>query len=79
VDVPVRLEKRLAALLHDLAEHKHMSLNSCLEEILLHTNEPLGDGVASPHTRGQLTYIQELKKKHGIDYDSHASYRFVEE
>jgi hypothetical protein len=21
---------------------------------------------------------QELKKKHGIDYDSHASYRFVE-
>jgi catechol 2,3-dioxygenase-like lactoylglutathione lyase family enzyme len=79
VDVPARLEKRLAALLHDLAEHKHMSLNSCLEEILLHTNEPLGDGVASPHTRGQLRYIQELKKKHGIDYDSHASYRFVEE
>ena len=23
--------------------------------------------------------IQELKKKHGIDYDSHGSYRFVEE
>jgi catechol 2,3-dioxygenase-like lactoylglutathione lyase family enzyme len=78
VEVPVRLEKRLAALLHDLAEFKHMSLNSCLEEILLHTNEPLGDGVASPHTRRQLGYIQELKKKHGIDYDSHASYRFVE-
>jgi catechol 2,3-dioxygenase-like lactoylglutathione lyase family enzyme len=79
VDVPVRLEKRLAALLQDLAKHKHMSLNSCLEEILLHTNEPLGDGVASPHTKGQLRYIQELKKKHGIDYDSHGSYRFVEE
>ena len=26
-----------------------------------------------------LRKIQELKKKHGIDYDSHASYRFVEE
>jgi hypothetical protein len=78
VDVPVRLEKRLAALLHDLAEHKRMSLNSCLEEILLHTNERLGDGVASPHTTRTLSYIQELKKKHGIDYDSHASYRFVE-
>ncbi|MCM3872774.1 MAG: VOC family protein [Pyrinomonadaceae bacterium] len=78
VDVPVRLEKRLAALLHDLAEHKGMSLNSCLEEILLHTNEPLGDGVASPHTKKTLNYIQELKKKHSIDYDSHASYRFVE-
>jgi catechol 2,3-dioxygenase-like lactoylglutathione lyase family enzyme len=78
VDVPVRLEKRLAALLHDLAEHKRMSLTGCLEEILLHTCEPLGDGVASPHTRSQLNYIQLLKRKHGIDYDSHASYRFVE-
>ena len=79
VDVPLRLEKRLAALLHDLAEYKHMSLTSCVEEILLHTNEPLGDGVASPHTRRQLQHIQELKRKHGIDYDSHASYRFTEE
>jgi catechol 2,3-dioxygenase-like lactoylglutathione lyase family enzyme len=78
VDVPLRLEKRLAALLYDLAEYKRMSLSSCLEEILLHTNEPLGDGVASPHTRGQLAHIQRLKVKHGIDYDSHGSYRFVE-
>lgn len=78
VDVPVRLEKRLAAAFQDLAAHKHMSLSSCLEETLLHTFEPLGDGVASPHTRGDLRYIQELKKKHKIDYDSHASYRFVE-
>jgi catechol 2,3-dioxygenase-like lactoylglutathione lyase family enzyme len=78
VDVPVRLEKRLAALLTDLAKHKRMSVSSALEEILLHTNEPLGDGVASPHTAGQLRVIQELKKKHGIDYDSHGSYRFKE-
>ncbi len=80
VDVPVRLEKRLAALLTDLAAYKQMSVSSCLEEILLHTNEPLGDsgGVASPHTKAQLRYIQELKKKHGIDYDSHGSYRFKE-
>lgn len=55
-----------------------MSLTNCLEETLLHTFEPLGDGVASPHTKGDLRYIQELKRKHGIDYDSHASYRFVE-
>jgi catechol 2,3-dioxygenase-like lactoylglutathione lyase family enzyme len=73
VDVPVRLEKRLAALLQDLAGHKRMSVSSCLEEILLHTNEGVG-----PHTKRQLESIQELKKKHGIDYDSHASYRFVE-
>jgi hypothetical protein len=74
VDVPVRLEKRLAGLLQDLAAHKRMSVGSCLEEILLHTNE----GV-EPHTASQLKYIEELKKKHGIDYDSHGSYRFVEE
>jgi catechol 2,3-dioxygenase-like lactoylglutathione lyase family enzyme len=79
VDVPVRLETRLAALLSDLAAHKRMSLTSCLEEILLHTCEPLGDGVASPHTKSDLAYIQKLKAKHGIDYDSHASYRFAEE
>jgi catechol 2,3-dioxygenase-like lactoylglutathione lyase family enzyme len=78
VDVPVRLERRLAALLHDLAAHKRMSLSGCLEEILLHTCEPLGDGVASPHTKTTLRHIQALKAKHGIDYDSHASYRFVE-
>lgn len=40
--------------------------------------EPLGDGVASPHTRSQLRHIQLLKRKHGIDYDCHASDRFVE-
>jgi hypothetical protein len=78
VDVPVRLEKRLAAVLQDLAAFKHMSVSSCLEETLLHTFEPLGDGVASPHTGTDLRHIQELKRKHGIDYDSHASYRFVE-
>ena len=74
VDVPVRLEKRLAALLQDLAKHKRMSVNSCLEEMLLHTNDGVG-----PHTQTTLHHIQELKKKHGIDYDSHASYRFLEE
>jgi catechol 2,3-dioxygenase-like lactoylglutathione lyase family enzyme len=74
VDVPVRLEKRLAALLQDLARHKRMSVDSCLEEMLLHTNEGLG-----PHTKTTLHHIQALKKKHGIDYDSHASYRFAEE
>jgi hypothetical protein len=71
--VPVRLEKRLAALLLDLAEYKRMSLSSCLEETLLHTLEGVG-----PHTKTDLKHIQQLKQKHGIDYDSHASYRFVE-
>jgi hypothetical protein len=71
--VAVRLEKRLAGLLRDLAAHKRMSVDSCLEEILLHTNDGVG-----PHTKATLRQIQELKVTHGIDYDSHGSYRFVE-
>jgi catechol 2,3-dioxygenase-like lactoylglutathione lyase family enzyme len=80
VDVPVRLERRLAALLEDLARHKGMTVGNCLEETLLHTFEPLdgSDGVASPHTKSDLRYIASLKARHGIDYDCHASYRFVE-
>ena len=56
VDVAVRLERRLAAVLVDLAAHKKMSVSSCMEETLLHTFEPFGDGVASPHTSGDLRY-----------------------
>ena len=80
VDVPVRLERRLAALLAELARHKGMTVGNCLEETLLHTFEPLdgSDGVASPHTKSDIRYIATLKAKHGIDYDCHASYRFVE-
>ena len=78
VDVPVRIEKRIAAVLQDLAVFKRMSLSSLLEETFLHTFEPLGDGVASPHNPADIRHIQVLKRKHGIDYDCHASYRFVE-
>ncbi len=73
VEVTVRLEKRLAALLAELAEHQGRSVGESLEEMLLHTN----DGV-TPHTDATVRYIQGLKEKHGIDYDTHASYRFVE-
>lgn len=79
VEVGVRLEKRLAALLKDLAAHKRMDVTGCLEEIILHSFERVGDdGSASPHTQGTFRHIEELKQKHGIDYDAHASYRFVE-
>lgn len=79
VKVEARIEKRLAALLDDLAKHKGMTVGEALEETLLHTFEQVsGGGVASPHTARTLAYLQELKSKHGIDYDTHASYRFVE-
>ena len=78
VDVHVRLEKRLAALLEDLAKHKQLSISETLEETLLHTFEKYKGGVASPHTEGTLRYIEKLKTKHGIDYETHDSYRFRE-
>jgi len=79
VAIEARIEKRLAALLDDLARHKGMSIGEALEETLLHTFEPVDHGgVASPHTAGTLALIRELKARHGIDYDVHASYRFKE-
>lgn len=47
-EVPVRIEQRLAALLHDLAAHKHMSLSSCLEETLLHISNRWAVGWPAP-------------------------------
>ena len=79
VPLNAKIEKRLAELLQDLAQHKKMSMGEVIEETLLHTFEKVQhDGVASPHTENTLAYIKELKQKHGIDYDTHASYRFVE-
>jgi uncharacterized glyoxalase superfamily protein PhnB len=79
-EVSVRLEKRLLAVVQDLADHKDMSLGEMLEETLLHTFEAIpGGGVASPHTPQTLRLIEELKHKHGLDYETHASYRFEEE
>jgi uncharacterized glyoxalase superfamily protein PhnB len=79
IAVKARIEKRLAGLLKDLAKHKQMTVGETLEEMLLHSFEPLPEGgVASPHTENTLDFISKLKKKHGIDYDCHASYRFAE-
>jgi catechol 2,3-dioxygenase-like lactoylglutathione lyase family enzyme len=78
VPVSARLEKRLAAVIQEIARHKDMTIGEMLEETLLHTFEPAPGGVASPHTQHTLSLIQRLKKKHGINYDTHASYRFVE-
>lgn len=81
LDTPI--EKRLAALLADLAAHKRMTMSELLEETLLHSfeTEPqfAGKWVASPHTARNLRHITELKTKHGIDYDTHDTYRFREQ
>jgi catechol 2,3-dioxygenase-like lactoylglutathione lyase family enzyme len=79
VPLAAKIEKRLAALIEDVARHKDMNVGEMLEETLLHSMEQIaGEGVASPHTAYTHRYIESLRKKHGIDYDCHASYRFVE-
>jgi predicted enzyme related to lactoylglutathione lyase len=79
VTMEARIEKRLAALLGDLAAHKRMSVGEAIEEMLLHSFEKVKeDGVASPHAEVTFGVIADLKRKHGIDFDCHANYRFVE-
>ena len=79
-DVEARIEKRLAGLLGELAAHKKMTVGETIEKMMLHSFERVdGSGVASPHTDYTLEVIGDLKKKHGIDYDCHANYRFVED
>lgn len=79
-NVPIRLEARLASLVRELAAHKGMTMTEFFEETLLHSFEPVeSGGVASPHTVRDLGLIARLRVEHGIDYDCHASYRFVEE
>jgi hypothetical protein len=81
VTLEVRLEERLAAVLRDFAEATNRTVGEVLEETLLHTAEPAPgreDLVYSPHTKGALAFLAELKRKHGIDYDAHGNYRFTE-
>jgi hypothetical protein len=49
-----------------------------MEETFLHTFELFGEGIASPHIKSKLRQIEELKKRHGIDYNVHASYCLTE-
>lgn len=78
--IDARVESRLATLLQDLAVHKGMSMGELLEEALLHSFEPMkeGESVASPHSIRTMKLINELKQRHGIDYDTHDAYRFKE-
>ena len=75
-----RIERRLLAVVEEIAASKDMTVAEMLEETLLHTFEATPDGgVASPHTQATLELIDRLKKKHGIDYETHDSYRLVED
>ena len=74
VQLGVRIEKRLAKVLKGIAELNDQTLAEALEEIVLHAFE--GHCAFGPNG---LKKITELKKVYGLDYDTHASYRFIEE
>lgn len=78
VDMSAPIEKRLAAVMADLATHKNMTLGELLEETFLHSFEQTDgkDSVASPHTKRTHAFIQERKQAHNLNYETHASYRF---
>jgi hypothetical protein len=78
----VRLESRLAAVLQDLASAGGSTVGELLEEIVLHSWERVPgreDAVWSPYPRGLFALIEELKRKHNLDYDTHGNHRFTEE
>lgn len=80
VQLGVRMEKRMVQVLKGLAELKGMTLGNLLEEIVLHSFEPVpgqeGEMTASAHGKKSLLAIADLKRIYGMDYDTHASYHF---
>jgi hypothetical protein len=80
VQLGVRIEKRMAQVLKGLAEFKGVSLGELLEEIVLHSFEPVpgqeGQQCASPHSKASLQAIAGLKQVYGMNYHTHASYGF---
>ena len=73
VQTGLRMEKRMLKVLKAIAEHSDQSLGEQMEEIVLHAFE--GACAFGPET---LMHIAKLKEVYGMDYDVHASYRFVD-
>jgi catechol 2,3-dioxygenase-like lactoylglutathione lyase family enzyme len=81
--IEARVETRLAGVLEELAGRLGFTLGQLLEDVVLHSFERLEgkdghDCSAAPYTRKTFELIEELKRKHGVDYQAHASYGFVE-
>lgn len=80
VQLGIRMEKRMVKVLKGLAEFHGMSLGHLLENIVLHSFEPLegqeGEWAASPHGPKALAAIADLKRVYSMDYDAHTWRRF---
>jgi hypothetical protein len=83
VQLGVRMEKRMVQVLKGLAEFNDQSLGELLENIVLHSFDPMegqeGEYCASPHGKRALAAIANLKKVYGMDLDVHASRVFESE
>ena len=75
VQTGVRLEKNLLKVLKALAEYFDITLGDLLEGIVLHAF----DGKCAFTEEETLQRIAELKKIYGIEFDSSASHRFIEQ
>jgi hypothetical protein len=80
VQLGVRMEKRMVKVLKGLAEFNGVTLGQLLENIVLHSFEPVpgqeGEMAASPHGKRALAAITDLKRIYGMDYDTHAAHEF---
>ena len=74
VQTGVRMEKRLLKVLKGLAEYLDMTLGDLLEGIVLHAFD--GKCPFGPESQKR---IRDLKKFYGLELDSRASHRLVEE
>lgn len=74
VQLGVRMEKRMVKVLKGLAEFQNVSLGQLLENMVVHSFEPMpgqeGEYCASPHGKKALAAIADLKKVYGMDYDA---------
>jgi hypothetical protein len=74
VQFNVRVEKRMLKVLKGLAEAADMSLSEMFEDIVLHA---FAGHSTFDSPKAQAT-IEALKGVYGMEYDTHAAYRFSE-
>jgi hypothetical protein len=74
IQLGVRLEKRMVKVLKALAEKGDVTLAELLEDIILHAL----DGHSTFDHPDDRAMIAQIKQFYGMDYDTHASYRFKE-
>ena len=71
----VRMETKMVKVLKGLAEFEGVSLGQLLENIVMHSFEPMpgeeGEWSASPHGKRALDAIAGLRAVYGLDYETH--------